>query len=608
MPEKKAQKEALLRKRLGLDTAEEEALEQFEDWRQIRRLSRYLAPRRGKVAAAVVLSIILSLLMLAPSLLTKVIVDNEIAQGNYAGLLRLCFYVLASMVAIYVIEAFTTWQISLIGQEAMRDLRMDLFRHLSRQSLSFFDKKPVGWLVTRMTSDVNVLNELFAQGVVGIFQQIFMLVGIIGFMFYFNAYLAMWAMVLLPFVLLLSWYFRRRIKVSYRLTRLRLSRLNTHVQENVTGIRTVQANTKEDRQYDLFEQLNDLHRDAHYRTVFAYAMYFPLVELLAACGIALVIWQGGHHYLRGHVTVGELILFITLLERFFMPIRDLSEKFNLVQSAIAASERLFKLLDTEPVIKDPPEPRRLPARIGRIEFRDVWFAYKDEDWVLRGVNLVIEQGQTVAIVGPTGSGKTTLMALLCRFYDIQKGAILVDGIDIRELSQQELRDRIAIVLQDVFLFKGSVTENIRLGEAGISDGRIREVAEAVNAAPFIERLPQRYDSNVKERGATLSVGQKQLLSFARALAFDPEILILDEATSSIDTETEKLIQAALGRLTQDRTSLIIAHRLSTIQNADKILVLHHGHVAEEGSHRELLECNGLYRRLYDLQYREELAG
>lgn len=608
--EERNRKSLLARKlrKAGLDASEEEAFDQFEDWRQIRRLWGYIRPRKGRVAIAVVGSIVLSTLLLVPAVLTQYIVDHEIAAGHMQGVFRLCMAIVFVQFLIFALEAFTTHFINRIGQESMRDLRMDLFRHLEKQPLRYFDKNPVGWMVTRMTSDVNVLNELFAQGVVGIFQQIFMLIAIVVVLFFYNWELALATMVVVPLVLLLSWQFRKRIKLSYRLTRLRLSRMNTHVQENVTGMKTVHANTREDRQYGLFEKLNDHHRDAHYRTVFAFAMYFPLIEVLAATALAIIVWQGGSQYLQERITLGELILFVSLLERFFHPIRDLSEKFNLVQSAIAASERLFKILDTKPTIEDPEKPRVVDAFQGTIEFRDVWFAYNDEDWVLKGVSFTVEKGQSVAIVGPTGSGKTTLMALLCRFYDIQKGAILIDGIDIREMRQADLRRRIALVMQDVFLFKGSVADNIRLGEERIGDEEVHRAAEAVSARGFIERLPHGFDSDVRERGATLSVGQKQLLSFARALAFDPEILILDEATSSIDTETERAIQHALEELTQGRTSMIIAHRLSTIQSADKILVIHHGHLAEEGSHRELLARDGLYRRLYDLQYREQAAG
>lgn len=611
------------RKRSADHRAEEEARiqreanERVEDWGQLKRLGAYLAPRKARVALTIVLSILLSVIELVPYFLPGIIVDRYLASGELSGVWAMAGLLVAAVVLTFVLEATTNYLIALTGQETMRDLRLELYRKLQAQSLRFYDKNSVGWLVTRMTSDVNVLNELFAQGVVGIFRQLFMLVVILFVLLFVNWQLALWMMLTIPLMLLLSGFFRGRLRVSYRLTRLRLSRMNTHVQENITGMRTVQANTREPRQFEKFEDLNDAHRDAHYKTVFAYAMFFPLIEVVTVLGIGIVVWQGAVQFSKGTVTVGELLLFILLVERFFTPIRDLSEKFNLVQSAIAAGERLFKLLDMRPAIEDPEQPVEDIAFRHRIEFKDVWFAYdaqdaaekgKEPNWVLKGVDFAIERGSRVAIVGPTGSGKSTLMSLLCRFYDIQKGEILVDGVDIRAMRQRDLRRKIAIVLQDVFLFRGSVSENIRLGETGISDARVEEVARAVNAHPFVEKLPQGYASNVMERGATLSVGQKQLLAFARALAFDPEILILDEATSNIDTETEKLIQEALDRVTEGRTSLVIAHRLSTIQNSDKILVLHHGHLAEEGSHAQLLARDGLYRRLYELQYREQASA
>ncbi|MEQ8819299.1 MAG: ABC transporter ATP-binding protein [Sumerlaeia bacterium] len=588
---------------------EEEALESFEDWTQIKRLARYLKPRKGAIALAVFLSIIIAGLQLAPGLMVKPIVDDYIVPGNWTGVIWMAGILLVIFLVMFGLQVYTEYQIAKIGQLSMRDLRMDLFRHINKQGLGFFDKRPVGWLITRVTSDVNVLNELFAQGVVGIFQQMFMLVGIVVALLFLNWQLALWTFLVIPVVIALSWFFRTRVRLGYRLTRLRLSRLNTHTQENVTGMKTVHANTQEQRQFGQFEHLNDLHRDAHYRTVFAFATYFPAIEVISAVGLALIVWQGGHQFTLQMVTVGELLAFVLLLERFFAPIRDLSEKFNLVQSAIAASERLFKIFDTAPKINDPESPAAMPIKSGMIEFRDVWFAYNDEDWVLKGVSFKVQHGQKIALVGPTGSGKTTMMALLCRFYDIQKGEILLDGVNIQHLPQKQLRQRIAIVLQDVFLFRGTVLDNIRLGEsdARINGQRAEMVATAVNAHTFIERLPGGYDANVMERGATLSVGQKQLLSFARALAFDPEILVLDEATSNIDTETEHLIQAAMERLVEGRTSMIIAHRLSTIQSCDRILVLHHGHLVEEGSHQELLGRDGLYRRLYELQYREQAA-
>jgi len=591
-----------------LREGEEDSKSKFQDWSHIKRLAVYLKPNRKMIGIAVVLSIILSFMILVPAILTEIVIDEYIAKGDLSGIYVIGGLMFVAMLIAFFLESFTQFQIAKVGQEAMRDLRMDLFQHLEKQSLRFFDKKPVGYLVTRMTSDVNVLNDFFAQGVVGIFQQLFMLLGIIVVLFYYNWQLALWAMIIVPLVLVLSKIFRDSIRVSYRMTRSRLSAMNTHVQENVTGMRAVQANTQEKRQYYVFGLLNDLHRDAHYRTVFAYSMYFPLIEIISAIGIAVIIWQGGQQYLSDSITIGELVLFISLLERFFFPIKDLSEKFNLIQSAIAASERLFMLLDTKPSIVDKEEPVELKNLDSDIEFKNVWFAYNDEDWVLKNVSLKINKGETMAIVGPTGSGKSTMMSLLCRFYEIQKGKILIDGVDIRDYSMKSLRQNIAIVLQDVFLFRGSVADNISLGSELISREDVIESAKTVGADGFIDKLPKDYDTGVMERGATLSVGQKQLLSFARALAAKPEILILDEATSSIDTESEQLIQNAMAKLTGNRTSLVIAHRLSTIQSADQIVVLNHGEVAEVGNHQKLLSQNGLYKRLYELQYKgQELA-
>lgn len=593
---------------------EREALQKQGDIRQARRVLRYLAPRKKQVAIAVGLSILLALMIPVPMILIKHTIDSYIVPGRTDGLFLMAGVLMLISLAVFFVERTSTLLITKIGQYSMRDLRQEIFNHLQKQPLRFFDRNPVGRLITRITSDVNVLNELFAQGVVGIFQQLFSLVVIVGVLFYFNWQLTLWLLPVFPLIALASWNFRNNVYFSYRLSRVRLSRLNTFMQENITGMRTVQANTREKDQYETFERMNDRNRDAHLKIVFQYALFFPLIEIISTLGLAIVLWRGGMQFIGGSgvastaMTVGELALFIQALDRFFQPIKDLSEKYNIVQAAIASSERLFVLLDTKPTIEDPETPV-VPGPLSHsIEFRDVWFAYNPGEWVLKGVSFKVEKGQTVAIVGPTGSGKTTLMSLLCRFYDIEKGEILIDGVDIRQMRQADLRRKIAIVLQDVFLFYGTVEDNVRLGETSISTERVMDVCRQTGFDRFVQEMPLGYATGVKERGATLSTGQKQLLSFSRALAFDPEILVLDEATANIDTESEEKLQQAVATLCAGRTSVVIAHRLSTIQRAHKILVMHHGHLAEEGTHLELLAKGGLYRRLYDLQYKEQMAG
>lgn len=587
------------------------SLERKGDLRQVRRLAKYLAPRKNSVAIAVALSVAIALLTPAPMILIQWSIDKFIMPGNFEGVIYIAAALLAINFILFLFERSSVIVITRIGQYSMRDLRQEIFRHLQSQPLRFFNKNPVGRLITRITSDVNVLNELFAQGVVGIFQQIFSLVVIVLVLLYYNWQLTLWLIPVFPLIAIASWNFRNSVFYSYRLSRVRLSRMNSFMQENITGMRTVQAHTREGSQFNHFDELNNANRDAHLKIVFQYALFFPLIEIISTLGLALILWRGGIQYISPEastaVTVGELALFVQALERFFAPIRDLSEKYNIVQAAIAASERLFALLDTKPTINDPEEPKEIGTFQHTIEFRDVWFAYDEEEWVLKGVSFKVKKGQAIAIVGPTGSGKTTLMSLLCRFYDIQKGAILIDDIDIREMRQKDLRERIAIVMQDVFLFHGTVADNIKLGNDNISRERVEYVGRETGFDRFIQGIDKGYDMSVKERGATLSTGQKQLLSFARALAFDPEILILDEATANIDTESEQQLQRAVATLCAGRTSLVIAHRLSTIQRADKILVLHHGHLAEEGTHQELLAKGGLYRHLYDLQYKEEMT-
>lgn len=592
---------------------EEESLDKPNDWRSLRRLLKYLRPYRSKIFLALFLSMISSLAMVAVPWLVAKTIDWYIVPVSgeavdWRGVWKMAG-LFAGLAGIMFCADYVNWMlVSRVGQEAMRDLRMELFRHLQRLSLTYFDRTPVGRIITRITNDVGTLNELLSSGIVGVIQQLLMLVGILVLLFFVNARLLIGAGIVIPFGILAAWNFRHHVRRAYRETRRRLARLNAFIQENITGMRTVQAYTREMRQLDRFARFNDSYREATIQTIFQYALLFPAVEVCSVIAMALVIWKGGGQVLQGMLTLGELTLFLQALDRFFGPIRDLSERYNLVQASIAASERIFEVLDEQPEIPEPKAPKPLvPLREG-IQFQDVWMAYRGEHWVLKGISLDVPKGQTVALVGSTGSGKTTLTSLLCRFYEFQRGDIRFDGVSIRDIATAELRRRIALVLQDVFLFYGDVASNIRLGEEGIGDEAMRRAAERVQADVFIQKLPRGYASHVMERGATLSVGQKQLLAFARALAFDPEILILDEATSHIDTETEQLIQKALGELLRNRTALVVAHRLSTIQQADRIVVIHHGHVAEQGTHQQLLARGGLYRNLYDLQYASSKSG
>jgi ATP-binding cassette, subfamily B, multidrug efflux pump len=500
----------------------------------------------------------------------------------------------------YAMTYFTQW----IGQQTILDIRMQIFRKLQRMSLAFFDRNPVGRLVTRVTSDVEVLNEMFSSGLVTVFADVFIILWIVIFMFTIDWGLALVTLSVLPILFYATFVFRRKVRDSYRDIRHEVARLNAFTQEHVSGMMTAQLYGREARDLGLHERINAAHTQANVRSVFYYAVFYPVVDFLSALAVALIIWYAGGGIIAGVMTLGTLISFVQYTEMFFRPIRDLSEKYNIMQTAMASSERIFKLLDDESRITDPADAAPL-TEVGDIEFRNVWFAYNDEEWVLRDVSFTIARGRTAAIVGATGAGKTTIISLLGRYYDVQKGAILIGGRDIRTIATAELRAQIGTVLQDVFLFSGDIRGNITLGDEHIGDERVREVAAMVGIDRFIERLPDGYAAEVKERGATLSTGQKQLLAFARALAIDPAILILDEATSSVDTETELLIQQAIARLLAGRTSIVIAHRLSTIQNADTILVMHKGQLREQGTHQELLALGGIYRRLYQLQYKEQ---
>jgi ATP-binding cassette, subfamily B, multidrug efflux pump len=535
-------------------------------------------------------------------LLARGIVAAEVAPQGVAVISGLFFLSLAFLFAVAYAQGYI---LQMMGQYIMNDLRRQVFGHLQRLPLSYYDGNPIGRLVTRVTTDVDALNEMFTAGIVSIFGDVMLLTGIVGVLFWLDWRLALVAFSIVPLLLLLTSWFKARVRQSFREVRVRIARINAFLQEHVTGMPVVQLFNREERAWREFSEINDSHREANVRSIFYYAVFFPGVELITALGTGLLITVGGGRVMAGVVTIGALVAFLQYAQRFYQPLSDLSEKYNILQGAMASSERIFKLLD-EPVTISTPEGAYRPQEVrGDIEFDDVRFSYKAGEPVLKGISFQVRPGETLAVVGHTGAGKSTLANLLLRFYDVEGGAVRVDGVDVRQWDLPRLRRSVAMVLQDVFLFAGTLGANIRLGEESITEERVRWAAGEVHALPFIERLPAGFDTPVRERGAGLSVGQKQLIAFARALAFDPSILILDEATSSIDTETEQLIQKALDRLLEGRTSVVIAHRLSTIQKADRILVFHKGEVREYGTHQELLALRGIYYRLYLLQYKEQ---
>jgi ATP-binding cassette subfamily B multidrug efflux pump len=601
---------------------EDEIIGKAYDSRLMRRLMQYLRPYWRMTLFALVTTLLYGILQAVPAYLMKVEVDRYLdptrgqnlwpvlahflSRDPMVGIAQIAFALfLPTVLLSFFLEFAQSFTMQLVGQKVMYDLRKQIFLHLQRLEIAFFDSNPVGRLVTRVTTDVDVLNDLFSSGVVAIFGDFFTLLSIMVVMLYVNWKLALLTFAVLPVIAAVTASFRRAVRDSYRRIRTAIARINAYLQEHLTGMAVMQLFNREDRSFDEFEAANRAHMEAYKDSILAYGLFFPAVELVGVVAVAIILYMGGGMAMRGAVSVGTAIAFIQYSQRFFRPIQDLSDKYNLLQAAMASSERIFKLLDTPVTIVDPPQPQPLAYPRGQVEFQGVGFAYKDDHKVLDNISFTLEPGETMAVVGHTGAGKTTLTNLLLRFYEVQEGCITFDGIDIRELRLYDLRKNFGIVLQDPFLFSGTIASNIRLGNEDITDAQVRSAAQQVNLEEFIESLPAGFDEPVRERGATLSVGQKQLLSFARALAHNPRILVLDEATSSVDPETEHLLREGMKRLIENRTSLVIAHRLSTIQNASKIVVMHKGHVREVGTHQELLDQRGIYFKLYQLQYKDQ---
>lgn len=589
---------------------EEEAIGKTYDFQVARRLLRYLKPYVRLLIPALVLTLVLNLLGVLQPKFTQYAIDWFILPRITDGLLLLVGLYVGVQFLRLVFAYFQAILLNTVGQYVMFDIRRELYDKLQHQEIAYYDRNPVGRIMTRLTTDVDALNELFTQGVTDLLGDLVMIVAIISMMMWMDPRLTLVTLLTVPMLFAATTWFRKGARKGYDMVRTRIARINAFLQEHFAGAQTVQIFNAEIKSLSKFRQINDEHRRANIETIFYYAVFFPLVDFIGAVGIALIIWYGGYRVMQNTpgntvLTLGALVAFIQYSGFLFQPIRDISDKYNVLQAAVVASHRIFKTLDLPIAILNPSRPMKSGRARGRIEFQNVWFAYKDEEWVLKDVSFTVEPGQSIALVGHTGSGKTTITNLLMRFYDIQQGKILLDGIDIRDWDLKSLRQNFAVVLQEVFLFSGTVEGNIRLGRDEISEERVEWAAREVHADRFIGRLKEGYKSEVRERGAGLSVGQKQLVSFARALAFDPALLILDEATSSIDTETEQLIQRAIERVMRDRTSIVVAHRLSTIQNADRIIVLHHGEIREQGNHQELLLQRGLYWRLYKLQYADE---
>jgi ATP-binding cassette subfamily B protein len=584
------------------ETQREEALGKVYDLALLRRLWRYVRPYRAQFFTALICLPVTSGFLLAQPYILKLAVDHYIAHKDMHGLAIAGLLYAGALIGEFLFFYWQYYATMTVAQKSLADLRLDLFAHLQQLPAGFFERNPVGRLVTRLTTDVDAINEAFTAGTLTIFMDILTLVGIVAIMLTLNLRLALVTLALLPPLLIVLNFFRVRSREVYRVIRERIARINAFLQETLSGITVVQLFAQEKKLFVEFERRNRDHRDANHLSNVYEATLFSTVEAVSSLSIALMLWYGAGHVSAGTVALGTLVAFVEYLQKFFVPLREFSTKYTTMQSAMTAVERVFQLLDTPVTIATPANPQR-PARVqGRITFEHVWFAYKGEDWVLRDVSFTVEPGEKIAIVGATGAGKTTISKLLNRFYDVQRGAILVDGIDVRQCDLQVLRRQIGVVLQDVFLFVGDVATNITLGRKDIVQADLEHAARHVNADRFIRQLPRGYAEPLRERGSNLSAGQRQLLSFARALAYNPAILVLDEATSNVDPETEFLIQDALTKLMAERTTLVIAHRLSTIQNADRILVMHKGQLREAGTHQELIERRGIYWRLYRLQY------
>ena len=573
------------------------------DLQVLKRLYDYIKPYSLQFYLLIFLTIAIGILGPMRPLLVSMAIDNYIAVDDFGGLLTITVVLLILIVITGILQYFHTYLSGWLGQYIIRDIRVKLYEHLLKMQLKFFDRTPIGRLVTRNVSDIETLSEVFSQGLAALIADVLQLAFILGFMFYLNWQLTLISLSTFPLLVIATYIFKEKVKRAFNEVRTAVSNLNSFVQEHITGMSIVQLFNSEEREYRKFEEINKEHRKAHIRTVFYYSVYYPVSEVIQALGIGLIVWFGAKGVIQEYTTFGDLTAFIMYLNMFFRPIRQIADRFNTLQMGIVSSSRIFDLLDSQEHI--PDNGRFAPQRLrGKVEFENVWFAYNDEDYVLKDISFRVDSGRTLALVGATGAGKSSVINLLTRFYDIQKGRILIDDVSVKEYDLRVLRGHIGVVLQDVFLFSDTIEANITLGNHDISRKKIYEAAEMVGARQFIEQLPGGLDYNVRERGATLSVGQRQLISFIRAMVYNPEILILDEATSSVDTETEELVHKAIEKMMSGRTSIVIAHRLSTIQNADNILVLDHGKIVEQGTHDQLLKKGGLYTKLYEIQYKE----